>query len=482
MALLPFFNKYPYTNLEQLNLDWMMEKIGGFDARITDNTEKITVLREDLTTETNDRIDADNELDLKIAAEAAARLAADNALSGDIANEATARAAADTALSDRITSEVDARTAADTAEAEARANADTTLQGNIDAEATARANADTALTNLINGKFTVVTITSDQGVWSITSDNQADLFDLTKNVMLYHDQAGVYYQRDGVEKHGSITQAKFSTFTAGTEDRTLTVEGETFSFNDLNYVGGTTFVITTNDDGETIINITYASINVDDTLELVCEDRLAIDKIGPVVIEVTANGQLLADGTTYSTSFDDWSSLMDANDIVVDIEDSFSNVIKAHAVNISPELIQFFLEDHEGDRYIMNIRTDATPVTMGVVAYRTVFHDDIWVSYDTTDQKWYVREGDVSLIVDEDIRTVLINNDDPTNVERYLVTRVGRNADGTGSKVYFGNYFCETDSVTNKAKLVYKQYIFEWNPNTDEYDITYDTFDIGSAT
>ena len=42
--LLPFFNKYPYTNFEQLNIDWLLEKIGGFDSRITSNTERITTL------------------------------------------------------------------------------------------------------------------------------------------------------------------------------------------------------------------------------------------------------------------------------------------------------------------------------------------------------------------------------------------------------------------------------------------------------
>ena len=42
--MLPFFNKYPYTNFEQLNLDWMMNMIGSFDARITKNTDDIHAL------------------------------------------------------------------------------------------------------------------------------------------------------------------------------------------------------------------------------------------------------------------------------------------------------------------------------------------------------------------------------------------------------------------------------------------------------
>ena len=41
---LPFFAKYPYTNFEQLNIDWLLEKIGGFDERIRSNTERITLV------------------------------------------------------------------------------------------------------------------------------------------------------------------------------------------------------------------------------------------------------------------------------------------------------------------------------------------------------------------------------------------------------------------------------------------------------
>lgn len=42
--LLPFFNKYPYTNFEQLNLDHLMSEVGTFDARIRSCEEKVTEL------------------------------------------------------------------------------------------------------------------------------------------------------------------------------------------------------------------------------------------------------------------------------------------------------------------------------------------------------------------------------------------------------------------------------------------------------
>lgn len=479
---LPFFNNYPYTNFEQLNLDWMMEKIGGFDARITDNTNKIT-------TERSERIVADDALRAAIEAEAAARAAADTALQSNITAEATARTAADDSLSSRITAEVNARTAADTllqgnidAEVAARTAADTTLQNNITAEAGARAAADTALTNLINGKFSVVEVTSDQGVWSITSDNWADVFDLTKNVLLHHAQAGLYLLRDEYEVHGSVITAVFSAVDVGVEDVSTTVEGETFNFEDLEYVGGNKFTVTSIDGGETITSVAFKNVHVNNVLDLICEDRLSIDAVKPVIIEITASGPIFTYTTTYSTSFDDWSSLIDANDVMVVITDPNDNVVKAHAINVTPEYVQFLLLDDEGTQFIMNIETDITPASISVIENAPVIHNDIWVSYDATTQEWYVREGDTSLISDEDRRTVIINNDDPTHVEQYLVTRAGRNAAGTGAKIYFGNYFCETDSVTNKPKLVYKQYIFEWNSNTSEYDITYDTFEIGSAT
>lgn len=44
MSYLPFFNKYPYTNFEQLNLDHLMSEVGTFDARIRSCEEKVTEL------------------------------------------------------------------------------------------------------------------------------------------------------------------------------------------------------------------------------------------------------------------------------------------------------------------------------------------------------------------------------------------------------------------------------------------------------
>ena len=51
---LPFFNKYPYTNFEQLNLDWLMDKISGFDKRITDCETTVAAMDERVTNCEND--------------------------------------------------------------------------------------------------------------------------------------------------------------------------------------------------------------------------------------------------------------------------------------------------------------------------------------------------------------------------------------------------------------------------------------------
>lgn len=42
MARIPFFSRYPYVDLERINLDWLMETTGKFDARLTEVETKVT--------------------------------------------------------------------------------------------------------------------------------------------------------------------------------------------------------------------------------------------------------------------------------------------------------------------------------------------------------------------------------------------------------------------------------------------------------
>lgn len=44
MIRLPFFNKYPYTNFEQLNLDWLMNTVGSFESRVEAVETKVSEL------------------------------------------------------------------------------------------------------------------------------------------------------------------------------------------------------------------------------------------------------------------------------------------------------------------------------------------------------------------------------------------------------------------------------------------------------
>lgn len=90
-------------------------------AAFNDTNATIDAVQENVSTETGDRISADNALGERIDDEILDRQNADNTLQGNI-----------------------------NAEALTRGNADNTLQGNIDTEALARANADTAINNKLN--------------------------------------------------------------------------------------------------------------------------------------------------------------------------------------------------------------------------------------------------------------------------------------------------------------------------------------------
>ena len=49
MARIPFFSRYPYTDLERINLDWLMETTGKFDARLTEVETKVSDHEERIT-------------------------------------------------------------------------------------------------------------------------------------------------------------------------------------------------------------------------------------------------------------------------------------------------------------------------------------------------------------------------------------------------------------------------------------------------
>lgn len=66
---LPFFHKYPYTNFEQLNLDWLMEHVGEFDGRLTAVETSVSDLNTRVGTVENDIVSlqgrvTENETDI----------------------------------------------------------------------------------------------------------------------------------------------------------------------------------------------------------------------------------------------------------------------------------------------------------------------------------------------------------------------------------------------------------------------------------
>ena len=95
---------------------------------------KVPGLRTALTTETQNRVQADKTLQQNIEAEEQRAKQAEQTLQGNINSEAQTRQQADTTLQGNINTE-----------AQTRQQADTTLQGNIDAEAQTREAADNAL-------------------------------------------------------------------------------------------------------------------------------------------------------------------------------------------------------------------------------------------------------------------------------------------------------------------------------------------------
>ena len=143
------------ADLAQERLERIAADAAETAARITDDAINAAAI----TSERDRALEAEQDLQDNIDAEALARTTADTALQNNIDAEELARTTADTALQNNIDAEALARTTADTtlqsnidAEALARTTADTALQNNIDAEALARTTADTALQNNIDAE------------------------------------------------------------------------------------------------------------------------------------------------------------------------------------------------------------------------------------------------------------------------------------------------------------------------------------------
>lgn len=126
-----FWNKFPYTNFHEINLDWIireMKKISGSVSDFARQWEKA------LQQETGERQEADRQLQENIDAEQ------------DRAE------AAEEALGERIDQEIKDRQEADQAEQTAREESDKQLQANIDAEQARAEAAEKALDDKITAE------------------------------------------------------------------------------------------------------------------------------------------------------------------------------------------------------------------------------------------------------------------------------------------------------------------------------------------
>ena len=126
-----FWNKFPYSNFHEINLDWLlreMKKISGSVSDFARQWEKA------LKQETGERQEADRQLQENIDAEQ------------DRAE------AAEEALGERIDQEIKDRQEADQAEQTAREEADKQLQSNIEAETSRAEAAEEALDQKIEAE------------------------------------------------------------------------------------------------------------------------------------------------------------------------------------------------------------------------------------------------------------------------------------------------------------------------------------------
>lgn len=206
-------HKYPYTNFEQLNIDFLLETT-------QDNSNKIVQLRTDLTSETASRIAEDDAL-----------TAFGNALQQDIIAEATARENADANLADQIRSDYNVLVTSINTEIETRENADIALEAHIsqvDDDLTQFCNDLQSDINAVSGRVealenksvVIFHLSYGQGgvLDCLPEENEliTDAFDTSRRAMAVFTPSGECFERISVQTYTGGKKAVFASITAQT--------------------------------------------------------------------------------------------------------------------------------------------------------------------------------------------------------------------------------------------------------------------------
>ena len=214
MALIPFFSQYPYTNLEQLNIDGLIRELGVLHGEIQDEAEAREAADE---AEASARAAADQVLDDKITAEAETRYHDINELIGDLNTEVSTRISEITRVEGLVTAEANTRASEITrveglisAEAETRYHDINELIG-VDNAFGERLSTDEAAINAL--KTITLHVSSDgHGGYDVASGEANDIIkavDPDYNVVVVFTQSHHTMERIYIYESGNVKTAHF---------------------------------------------------------------------------------------------------------------------------------------------------------------------------------------------------------------------------------------------------------------------------------
>lgn len=217
-----FFDKYPYTDFHELNLDWLLGSIKHWYREVEYLREAIATGSEDhnkyyeTAHSTGDliwwngqfyrltkNVSAGDDIDCH----SLEHISVEDLLD----EEAAARKAADDQLQKNIDAEASARKSADSAEADAREAADTALGQRVDKEITDRTNADAGLQAQITSNDTDIANLQSccQTVQNTISNHETRITTNTTNIANLTKQIEEGTNPSGVKDTNTLTQLTY---------------------------------------------------------------------------------------------------------------------------------------------------------------------------------------------------------------------------------------------------------------------------------